>query len=133
MSQTLPDALKAMWDWYPEFMFQKRVRLLAESGQPQTKIVMDGNAKLARRICGRAVAELMHCAPLGKYSATQCACKPDRDRFAVAAAKLGPVHAPPLAAQPGVAPSPPAERLNNLAGQFCRGPWAAHVDPAPTT
>ena len=49
---------------------------ISSKGLSVTIAVIDGNAKLARRICGRAVAELLHCAALGKYTAVQCADKP---------------------------------------------------------
>ena len=74
--KTSPDMLKSIWSWYPDHMFYRRVQRFTEKGNSIKTVVIDGNAKLARRICGRAVAELMHCAPLDRYTATQCPCKP---------------------------------------------------------
>ena len=72
--------LEEIWTWYPDFMYQERLRGLAENGITPSVVVIDGNAKLARRICGRDVAELMQCSPLGKYTATQCSEKPSFGR-----------------------------------------------------
>ena len=58
--------------WYTAFMFQDRLRQFYESGQELRLIVIDGNCKLARRICGRDAACLLHCEPLGAFAAVKC-------------------------------------------------------------
>jgi hypothetical protein len=76
----MAELLEQIWSWYPEFMFERRVQMYADARRVAITIVIDGNAKLARRICGRPVAELMRCEPLGRYTATQCSEKPSRKR-----------------------------------------------------
>ena len=70
------ELLASVWNWYPGFMLDRRAAGLVDVGWAVTIAVIDGNAKLARRICGRAVGELLHCAVLGKYTAVQCSEKP---------------------------------------------------------
>lgn len=65
-----------MWCWYPDFMLQKRVSLCRQAGEDLSKVVVDGNQKLCRRVCGRPVAELTECKPLGLFTATPCSCTP---------------------------------------------------------
>ncbi|CAK0879149.1 unnamed protein product [Prorocentrum cordatum] len=74
--KTSPDMIKTIWSWYPEHMFSRRGQGLTDSGRSINTLVIDGNAKLARRICGRAVAELMYPPSLERHTATQCSCKP---------------------------------------------------------
>ena len=52
------DVMEDMWDWYPEHMLQRRLQKCESLGEDVTKLVVDGNLKLSRRVCGRPVAEL---------------------------------------------------------------------------
>ena len=74
--QDTESMLDDMWCWYPEFMLSKRVSMCREAGEDLSKVVVDGNQKLCRRVCGRPVAELTECKPLGLFTATPCSCTP---------------------------------------------------------
>ena len=76
LSLGLQELLREAWAWYPDHMFSERVRLLQSHGWQITKAVIDGNAKLARRVCARAVAEMLYCSVLDRYTVTQCSCAP---------------------------------------------------------
>jgi hypothetical protein len=69
-------AIANAWRWYCPLMKQRRVSLAQEAGVCLKTVVVDGNAKLSRRICGRNVAELLVCEPLGKCTAIACSGKP---------------------------------------------------------
>ena len=66
------------WSWYLDFMLQRRIGALTAKNIHVTAAVIDGNANLCRRFCGRPVAELLHCVPLNRYSAADCSLKPCR-------------------------------------------------------
>ena len=76
LQQNVVSLLQSIWHWYPSYMLERRAQVLRDHGVTAKTAVVDGNAKLARRICARACAELMHSQPLGKYTATQCSEKP---------------------------------------------------------
>ena len=78
--RTIPELLRDIWGWYPQLMFTRRVDALRAAGVQAQTVVFDGNAKLARRSCGRQVAELVHCPVLGRYTATQCSETPGHKR-----------------------------------------------------
>lgn len=68
--------LADMWEWYPQHMLQRRLRQCRSLGEDVTRLVVDGNMKLSRRICGRPVAELTHSRELNLFTATPCSCTP---------------------------------------------------------
>ena len=68
--------LDGMWSWYPQHMLQQRLQKCASLGEDVTKLVVDGNLKLSRRICGRPVADLSESKELGLFTATPCSCTP---------------------------------------------------------
>ena len=72
----LQKLLADVWSWYPAYMLKMRVRQCKEFGEDMTRANIDGDPKLARKICGRPVAELAHCGALGLYTATPCSCEP---------------------------------------------------------
>jgi hypothetical protein len=56
--------------WYESYMLSRRVRLANGSLK---LVVFDGSAKLRRwRVCGRALAKMMECPILGKFTAISC-------------------------------------------------------------
>ena len=59
--------------WYQPAMLKRRVGQVHASGQQCDKVVIDGNAKLTRRSCGRECASLMFSEQLNMYTATKCA------------------------------------------------------------
>ena len=74
--QNTESMLDGMWAWYPDLMLSKRVELCRQLGEDLSKLVMDGNMKLSRRVCGRPVAELNESKEFGLFTATPCSCTP---------------------------------------------------------
>ena len=74
--QNTEHMLNGMWGWYPQFMLSKRVELCRQLGEDLSKLIMDGNMKLNRRVCGRPVADLVESKELGLFTATPCSCTP---------------------------------------------------------
>ena len=68
--------LAGVWKWYPQHMLQQRVRMARQAGDDLARIVMDGNLKLAGRVCGRPVAELVSCPSLSMFTAAPCSREP---------------------------------------------------------
>ena len=68
--------LDGIWEWYPEHMLAKRVACCRAAGADLSKLVVDGNQKLCRRVCGRPVAEISESKALGMCTVTPCSCKP---------------------------------------------------------
>ena len=72
-----PEALLARsLQWYLPHMLRRRVRHARDSNFSCQAVVMDGNCKLSRRICGRDVAEVRHHCGLQQQIVVRCACKP---------------------------------------------------------
>jgi len=65
-------AVQSIWEWDPRHMLDRRVQLVGTADAECTTAVIDGNCKLARRVCGQPLAELLHSEPLGKYTAVRC-------------------------------------------------------------
>jgi len=68
--------LTKIWTWYPDFMFKRRLACLSGRGIHFNTVVIDGNAKLARRICGRACGEMFHCTELNRQSSLDLPSRP---------------------------------------------------------
>jgi hypothetical protein len=69
---TLTDTFRSIWDWYPSYMLDLRIEHCRSVGEDLSRAGVDGNLKLAGKICGRPVAELAECKPLGLFTATPC-------------------------------------------------------------
>lgn len=69
-------ALDDMREWYPAHMLELRVLKYRELDEDLNRVVVDGNLKLSRRICGRPVAELTKSKELGLMTAAPCSCTP---------------------------------------------------------
>ena len=53
-------------------MLRRRVQQHAEIDPDCDMVVIDGNCKTSRRICGEGLSEILFSKPLGKYTAVQC-------------------------------------------------------------
>ena len=76
--------------WYFPHMLGRRLRHLAQAGQNTRVIVVDGNCKLSRRICGRESSELLHHAGLMSQTVVRCGRTPSLKRKFCAAHLAGP-------------------------------------------
>ena len=66
-----------MQGWYPNLVMQRRIADLRDkSTEPQKVVVIDGNAKLARRTCGIPMAGMNHCHELNQSVVASCPCQP---------------------------------------------------------
>ena len=85
-------ALAAALPWYAPFMLQRRLRHLEQGGQDPSILVIDGNCKLSRRICGRDCADFMAHSGLNAQTVVRCGrtpvCKGQRCAFHAAGAGL---------------------------------------------
>ena len=72
LKQCVSKSLQAIWTWYPDYMLDRRIEHCRQKGEHLSRVGVDGNLKLAGRICGRPVAELVECKPLGMFTATPC-------------------------------------------------------------
>ena len=91
------ESLEKAWCWYADFMLSRRLNMAREQNQDLSRIVVDGNLKLAGRTCSRPVAEYAHSAELGLFTATPCSRQPafKRRRCALhCAGQLGVEHGP---------------------------------------
>lgn len=76
LAEKMPVLLREAFEWYPQLMLQKRAEVAQEHGV-ETKIgVMDGNMKLAGRICARPHAEVEYSPGLKMWLAHCCGQEP---------------------------------------------------------
>lgn len=68
--------LERAWPWYPKHMLSRRVSLARERFEDLSAVVMDGNAKLAGRICGRPAANIVSSPDLNMWTVTCCERQP---------------------------------------------------------
>eukprot|EP00435_Cladocopium_sp_Y103_P014022 s3136_g3.t1 len=76
LREKLPVLLGEAFKWYPRYMLEKRAKAAAEKGVKTEIAVMDGNMKLAGRICARAHAEVEHSEGLQMWLAHCCSQQP---------------------------------------------------------
>lgn len=77
LSDSVEDMCAQVSNWYFEYMFDQRLHMYTNTHEHAlSTVVIDGNAKLTRRVCGRDVGAVMECACLNAFTATKCPNKP---------------------------------------------------------
>ena len=76
LRKPLPTLLAEAWEWYPAHMLKRRVDLARSKQLDLSAVVMDGNAKLSGRICGRPAAEIIDNRSLDMFTVTCCSAEP---------------------------------------------------------
>ena len=113
--------------FYNEFLLQRRVQMAKDFGLDLTRLVVDGNLKLAPRICGGEVAELVHSPLLKAYTVSPCSRAPcrKRKRCALHAGDLNPAARGPAPEEAVVSHC----RLRRLLSAPCTEPYEVLVKP----